>query len=298
MKNAIIYYFTGSGNTLKAVNLYKSEFDKLGFSVKTENICDGLKPISSPINYDYVGIAYPVHGFNAPLPILKFAKHLPKTSASHNYFIIRTSGEPLVLNNVSSYKLNKIMKDKGYVLTNEYGYVMPYNMIFRHDDGMASLMYQTMKKLVPLNVTEIVNGIYSVPKRIFGGSLISALFRIEHVPMPLNGRLFKVDYNKCINCGLCEKNCSLKNITIKDGKILFGKTCTMCTACSFNCPQNAISIGILNKWKVNGKYDFNALPNRQSGKHANYCKISYDRYFEQSNIKIVSANLQNDSDGV
>ena len=203
MKNAIIYYFTGSGNTLKAVNLYKSEFNKLGFLVKTENICNGSEPISSPINYDYVGIAYPVHGFNAPLPILRFVKRFPKTSASHNYFIIRTSGEPLALNNVSSYKLNKIMKNKGYVLTNEYGYVMPYNMIFRHDDGMASLMYQTMKKLVPLNVTEIVNGIYSVPKRILGGSLISALFRIEHVAMPLNGRLFKVDYNKCVNCGLC-----------------------------------------------------------------------------------------------
>ena len=34
--------------------------------------------------------------------------------------------------------------------------------------------------------------------------------------------------------------------------------------CSFICPTNAISIGLLDKWKVNGQYDFlkiNSLEN-------------------------------------
>ena len=33
----------------------------------------------------------------------------------------------------------------------------------------------------------------------------------------------------------------------------------MCVRCSFNCPENAISIGFLDNWKVNGSYKLKQL---------------------------------------
>ena len=48
---------------------------------------------------------------------------------------------------------------------------------------------------------------------------------------------------KCISCGKCEKVCPLSNITLKDGKPVWGKDCTHCMACICKCPAEAIEYG-------------------------------------------------------
>lgn len=72
-------------------------------------------------------------------------------------FVLKSSGEPLALNNVSSYKLVSILKEKGYDYFAEYHYVMPYNMIFRHDDAAAYKMWHTAKNLAPVEAREILS---------------------------------------------------------------------------------------------------------------------------------------------
>ena len=49
--------------------------------------------------------------------------------------------------------------------------------------------------------------------------------------------------DKCIACGKCVKICPLSNITMKDNKPLWGKTCTHCMACINQCPKDAIEYG-------------------------------------------------------
>lgn len=71
--------------------------------------------------------------------------------------MLKSSGEPLALNNVSSYKLVSILKGKGYDYFAEYHYVMPYNMIFRHDDAAAYKMWHTAKNLAPVEAREILS---------------------------------------------------------------------------------------------------------------------------------------------
>lgn len=70
--------------------------------------------------------------------------------------------------------------------------------------------------------------------------------------MKVNGRFFKVDMEKCVNCGLCVKNCPEENVKIVDGKFVFGGDCACCVRCSFNCPKDAFNIALLNGWRVNG----------------------------------------------
>ena len=53
--------------------------------------------------------------------------------------------------------------------------------------------------------------------------------------------------------------CPHNNIYIKDNKIKFHHHCDMCMRCSFFCPSNAIKIGFLEKWKVNGQYQFKQI---------------------------------------
>jgi nucleoside-diphosphate-sugar epimerase/ferredoxin len=285
-KKAAICVFSGTGNTLKIAGLYKKEFEKNSVSTDIFVIKDGKNSdVPDPGEYDFFGLAYPIHAFNAPKPVLDFARRLPKTGGK-NVFVVKSSGEPLPINNISSLKLISVLEGKGYSLTNEYHYVMPYNMIFRHSDGMAAKMWATAAKLCPVEAREILAGKEHRLDNIPFGSAIAALFRIEHSAMQVNGRLFRVNKNKCINCGLCVKNCPVHNVSISEGNIVFGGNCLCCTRCSFYCPTNAINIGILNSWKVNGAYDFDvAADDCETPKHKNYCKKAYDKYFRGAEDK-------------
>ena len=292
MKNAIIYVFSGTGNTKKACDIYKSEFEKNGVETTLYTVKKGFENLPDPNNFDYVGFAYPIHGFNAPYIMLDLAKALPKANGTKQYFVVKTSGEPLKINNVSSIKFNDIMKKKGYVLMSEYHYVMPYNMIFRHTDEMAVRMKNTLEQLASVEAREVLCGVEHKLSKVPFGRFVTWVVRIEQPAMKVNGRFFKVDGNKCIKCGTCAKNCPVGNIKMDgNGKFSFGGDCVMCTRCSFNCPTNAFDIGMLNGWKVNGRYSYKLPEKPEEDKHAWYCKKAYKRYFEEAQKKIAASEF-------
>ena len=284
MKKAVIFSFSATGNTQKAVNLFKQSLEEKDIQTEIRKIDYKLNDFDTK-DFDLVGFAYPIHGFNAPKIVLEVAKKLGKEDRKP-CFILKTSGEPLKINNISSCKLASILKKKGFEITNEYHYAMPYNMIFRHTDNMASLMYDTMKRLIPCHADEVARGEKRLLEKVFLGSLLSAIFCIEFIAYKINGRFFKVDMEKCISCNKCVNICPRHNIEFKEGKFSFGKNCLGCTACSFSCPKDAFNIGMLQGWKVNGAYNFSASPERQKGKHERYCKKAYDKYFANAEKEI------------
>ena len=84
----------------------------------------------------------------------------------------------------------------------------------------------------------------------------------------------------------CVNNCPVKNIEYKDNKFIFHTRCLMCTRCSYNCPTDAVNIGILNSWKVNKPYAFKKPEIEEKDKHPYYCKRSYIRYYQEAKKKI------------
>ena len=61
----------------------------------------------------------------------------------------------------------------------------------------------------------------------------------------------------CISCGQCAKRCPMNNVTLKDGKPVWGKNCTHCMACICYCPVSAIEYG--KKSVGQPRYHFEAL---------------------------------------
>lgn len=61
----------------------------------------------------------------------------------------------------------------------------------------------------------------------------------------------------CNGCGQCVKRCPLNNITLPDGKPLWGGRCTHCMACICYCPTEAIEYGKKSAGKP--RYHFEAL---------------------------------------
>ena len=52
----------------------------------------------------------------------------------------------------------------------------------------------------------------------------------------------RVDKDKCIGCGKCEKLCPMNNIKIVDKKVVQNNQCTMCYRCINNCPKQAMTL--------------------------------------------------------
>ncbi len=288
--NAIIYVFSGTGNTMRICSLYQEEFERQGVATTLYPVRSDMSDLPDPNAFDHVGFAYPIHAFNAPKIMLTLAKKLKPVSGKA-FFILKSSGEPLKINNVSSLRFVGILKKKGYVFKSEYHYVMPYNMIFRHTDREAVKMWETAKALCPIEAREVLCGAEHKLPRVFLGRLFAWLLRIEQIAMRVNGRFFRVKADKCVLCRKCEKACPVGNIRIDEkGRFSFGKNCLMCARCSFFCPTDAFKIGILNGWRVNGAYPLEGgeskeLPT-QENKHEWYCKKAYARYFAAAKEKI------------
>ena len=287
---AVIYYFSGSGNTEITVKKWEQEAKKQGVDIdifRIEDLPEGEIDVSQ---YDKVGVAYPIHAFNAPRIVLKFAKCIKKLEEPKKVFVIMVSGEYMNLNHSSSLKMSSIIKKKNLFIESEYHYLMPYNMIFRHTEKRAFEMYKTMNALSELDVKDyFIDGVnHKLKKHKFIRPFIW-LIRIEQPFAPVNGKTFRINKKKCIKCMMCVKNCPVHNIEFKDGKFKFHNHCLMCTRCSFNCPTNAFSIGLLTSWKVNGKYIFKEPEIEEKDKHPRYCKKSYIRYYKEANERLSSS---------
>lgn len=294
----LICYFSGTGNTRKVAEEYACCFEANGHSVSTTSIDVFVNEKNLPQEFltqlndaDLFGIGFPVHAFNAPEIVLNFAKRIPKSGTKKRTFLFSSSGEPLKLNNISSVKLCGMLKRRNYTVTSEYHYCMPYNIMFRHSQEMAHKMWTTAQQLIPLDVAEICQNTPHRLEKVFCGGLIAWIMRCEFWGGRLNGKQYKV-FDSCIHCEQCVNICPTHNITIEDGHFKFGKKCLMCMRCAHLCPKNAIKIGWFNKWKVNGKYNFEEPLTHENQKYNKMLTNAYAKYFSESEARIAENNQQ------
>lgn len=289
----ILYVFSGTGNTLKVASLFKKYMNA---EVTVYRISEKSGQAPSPEEFDLVGIGYPIHAFNAPEPVLKFAKSLPAV-AYRRAFVFKTSGEGLHLNDCSSQKCIKILRKKGYDVTLERHVVMPYNMIYRHSDAMAKQMWIYAKAYVELICRELEGFKREKVKQPFYKTFYAPIFRIEHPFAHVHGPVFKVDKNKCLNCGKCVAVCPENNIKVENGKFKFGNKCVLCMGCAFNCPVDAVHVGIFKFWKVNGSYRLEELAKDESivfplvPGHARGIYRLYKKYYREVDKKLKDAGI-------
>lgn len=268
-------YFSGTGNTMRVAETVRSEMEKRAVPTDSFVISDGATPMDD--DFTVLVLSYPVYGFNPPSNFLSFVKSLPD-GHSRPFYILKSSGEPLTLNNSSSLRTIKILEEKDYIFKKEYHVVMPYNMIFRHPDAMAARLLNVLKIRAPYIADEIISLKSSPLKASAISRLASVVCRVQFPFYRINTRLlFRVDTDKCIRCMACVKNCPRSNIEFKDDRFIFGNNCVGCVRCSFSCPTDAFKIGLLEPMHVNGRYDFDA--DFSSDSVCKFCKDDYEEYF-------------------
>jgi NAD-dependent dihydropyrimidine dehydrogenase PreA subunit len=261
MRNAIIYTFSGTGNTMLAAKSIKKELSMLDIIADIVEISNPYQLDKQPSDYDIVGIGYPIHAFNCPKIVIDFIKSLSISEKKYT-FVFKTSGEPFKFNYASSYILKRALIKEGLDINTEMHILMPYNIVFRYKDELVKQMLKYMYAMTKVLAIKISKAEQDMRKFNIRQIILSYVFRIQWGGAILNGRIYCINKKRCTDCDLCVKNCPSKNIyRDKNNKIKFDSACTMCMRCAMDCPENAINIGILNLWKVNGKYNFNKIYN-------------------------------------
>ena len=259
MKKAIIYFFSGTGNTKIAASEIQEALDAKYYATTLVEIKLPLVALPDPNDFDVAGFGYPVHAFNPPQLFLKTIKTLPKVKKDMPAFIFKTAGEPFPLNNASSWSVMRVLRRKGFSILMDRHLLMPYNILFRYPDALAKQMVLHTRSMAKLIATDICLN-KKTERIIYPWTWLAMLFfRIQWVGARINGPLFHVKKEKCIQCGLCLKSCPSNNIKFVDGYPKFSFDCSMCMGCVMNCPKDAIRPGIISPIRVNGVYPFAKL---------------------------------------
>lgn len=231
-----VLYFSGTGNSYSVAK-------KIAES-------QGAKLISIPyfkeyrITDDSIGIVIPVYCGEIP-PIVK--TFLRKVNLDSNYiWAVAVSGGTV---GTTLLSVDKLLKEKNRELGFGAHITLPDNSIVTKPDK-NNMQKQLLDE--DENVEKIIGKISNKEKNTYpveqflGKTSSIQWFALRKI---MGSSRKKAAKRKCIKCNKCIQVCPNGNISMKNGKIVFGNNCTDCFACMHWCPQACISAGFIKPSK-------------------------------------------------
>lgn len=271
MKTNMIYCFSGSGNSLY---IAKSIAEATSSTIKfinrklfNEELC---------MNYNQLGIIFPVYHQNIPVIVMEFIEKLRSTSANYVYAISTYGDRPTL----ALKYLKQLLKKEDIILNNGFAIQLPYNYLKPNKIGkgfydsfsikipneqICKAQYNNAEKKLSIiiksikeslsgsievsdslveNFVDILNLRDSVQKKqwLKVAGYTGAYPKTFKEAVKLMDEKFQVT-ELCNSCGLCKKICPTNNITFINEKPKWNHNCEQCMACLHWCPNGAIIYG-------------------------------------------------------
>ena len=234
-------YFSGTGNSKYAAELFCKELDKESgtYSIENEEAITAIK------DADLIVIAYPVQFSTVPKIMRDYVTDHSELWKNKKVFVIATMG---LFSGDGAGMLGRLLQSYGAKVIGGLHLKMPDSIA---DEKALKRPIEKNKELIKQAQQKIKESV----KRLKAGDPtqegIGVLYRMAgffgqrayfgHNTRRYSSKL-KIDTDKCVGCGSCEKLCPMKNITIKDQKAVSGDRCTMCYRCINKCPKQAITL--------------------------------------------------------
>ena len=234
-------YFSGTGNTKFCVDKFLKEYDQSENAFSIED-GDTLKKIE---NHSEIVIGYPVQYSNIPKILRDYIVDNERIWKGKKIFIIATMG---LFSGDGAGILARLLKHYGAVIVGGLHLKMPDSI---GDVRALKRSFEKNKALVKKAEEKICKTVQDIKN---GKPPQEGLGILYHLAGLFGQRLYfggktkkytdklKVDAQKCIGCGLCEKLCPMNNITLTNGIAASGDKCTMCYRCINKCPKQAITL--------------------------------------------------------
>jgi len=229
MEKNIIFYFTGTGNSLKVA---KDIAEILG---NCELVSMG-SPYKISDEYKRIGFVYPVY-FSSLLEAAKrFIENIDISKNKDTYFFSVCTGG---MTTGGLTDIAHIIDGKGGKLS--YGafikcfanYVCMYPMSKKVSEKTISQAERT--KQVSLEIKNIT--INKIPK---SNSIAAYMTKSSKKVVAKQDMNYNIN-DSCIGCEICYKVCPVKNIKMENSQPTFLHNCEQCTACIQWCPNQAIN---------------------------------------------------------
>lgn len=233
-------YLSGTGNTKHCVEKLLNLLDDTArcIPLETPYIINMLK------NENTIVLGYPTQFSNAPFMVLDFIKRNPELWKGKKVFCVNTMG---LFSGDGTGCTARLLKKYGAEILGGLQIKMPDSVcdskLLKKGIEENRQIVKNADKRIEQTAEQIKRGIY--PKE--------GLSFIAHIKGLFGQRLWfyrKTIYytdklkisDSCIGCGLCSKECPMKNIKMKENRAVPGKRCTMCYRCISLCPQKAITL--------------------------------------------------------
>lgn len=255
MTKNIIYYFTGTGNSLKAA---KDIADNLN-NTKIISIAKNFGQATIKGNPDTVGFVFPVYYCGLPQIVLEFITQLDLSQISYIY-IAATYGS-MAGNAGCISQTNRILKNKGKILNAGFYIKSVDNFILWTWDITAEEKHEYLHTGVQQKAEQIAD-IVSQKKHHIDRSITEHIgpyiFRYQHFvnTVTTDDKTFLYS-EKCTSCGICDRVCPTQNIEMRNGHPCWkSETCQRCLACLHLCPMSCIQYGkiTIKRHRYNNPY--------------------------------------------
>ena len=235
----MIVYFTGTGNSKYCAEMIADKLE--------DDVVDSFSYIKNGIATELCSakpwvFVSPTYCWQLPHVFEDFIRAARFEGCKDAYFVM-TCGDDI---GNAGEKIEKLCKEVGLSYKGVMKVVMPENYIAMFevpDAEIARRIVLVAKRSLLRIVKKIRNGEAFPETKIRLGDRFKS--------GPLNPFFYKVFVKAkpfyvtegCVGCGKCEKVCVLNNISLKDGKPVWGDSCTHCMACICGCPAEAIEYG-------------------------------------------------------
>ena len=249
----MILYFSGTGNSKYVA---KRIADALGDVLVNLNDCIKSGDTSPVETGERVIIVTPTYAWRIPRVVRDWILKTELRGARQAWFVMTCGGE---IGNADKYN-REFCTEKSVACKGTAQIVMPENYIAMFSAPQADKAREIVAKAEP-NIDCVIASIQrnqpfaptrnNLYDRFMSGPVNPIFYKFF-----VNADAFTVS-DACISCGQCAKRCPMNNVTLKDGKPVWGRNCTHCMACICYCPVSAIEYG--KKSVGQPRYHFEAL---------------------------------------
>lgn len=260
----MLYYFSGTGGTEWASEIFERELFKIGKVCMRQAITRDLleernrnNPVDG-LSIERLVLMYPVYAFDAPSLVYDFLNTLEATTHSSRATVVSVSGGGEVWPNTKCRtRVIEKLEKLGYAVDYERMLVMPPNMALQANPDLISYLMQTLPKRVRHMAKEHQLGIF---RRVKAKSRVSLRLRISDAEKRQvnDASRHYSSTDQCTSCGWCAEACPGKAIEMVDGRPKFKAGCQLCLRCYYGCPAKAIESKSLNRWLLK-RYNLAAL---------------------------------------
>lgn len=249
----MVFYFSGTGNSKYVAQRLADALGDTLLSMNERVKTGDTSPIETG---NCLIIVTPTYAWRIPRVVGEWLLATELVGAERVWFVMTCGTE---IGSADRYN-RELCQGKGLTAMGTAQIIMPENYIAMFNAPQVEEARQIVSRAEP-DVDSAIRCIESrqefpAPRNNLYDRCMSGPVNPAFYALFVKDGPFRVS-ERCTGCGQCVKRCPLNNITLPNGRPVWGGSCTHCMACICYCPAEAIEYGKKSLGKP--RYHFEAL---------------------------------------